>query len=117
MFSIFLPTFVAMVLKPAILRDSVAAASPLQLSKMTTKREIACFGQGPIGSYQALTRLVPSIGCTIPGVPAPEPEKNRWRSRLRPIQAHDQVDGVVGCGQPVGFLRLAGRVLVDIQHQ
>jgi hypothetical protein len=33
------------------------------------------------------------------------------------FSAHDQVDGVVGCGQPVGFLRLAGRVLLDAQGE
>ena len=34
-----------------------------------------------------------------------------------PVQAHHQVDGVVGRGQPVGLLRLSGRVFLDIERQ
>src|SRR6266576_2431381 len=41
--------------------------------------------------------------------------QNRGWSFLRPIQAHYQVDGVVGSGQPVGLLCLARRVFLDIQ--
>src|SRR5271170_4614070 len=43
--------------------------------------------------------------------------ENRRRVGLRPVQAHDEVDGVVWRGQPVGFLIGAGRVFLDVDGE
>ncbi|MCU1250268.1 MAG: hypothetical protein JWQ49_3297 [Edaphobacter sp.] len=44
------------------------------------------------------------------------PQDRRWIF-LRPIGAHHQVNRVIGCGQPVGFLCFAGRVFLDVKRQ
>jgi len=43
--------------------------------------------------------------------------QDRRRRVLRPVQAQDEIDRVVGRGQPVGFLRFAGRVLLDVEGE
>src|SRR5271165_597079 len=43
--------------------------------------------------------------------------QNRRRGVLRPVQSHHQINGVIGRGQPVGFLRLTGRVLLNVEGE
>src|SRR5271165_508196 len=45
------------------------------------------------------------------------PAQNRRRRFLRPVQAHDQINGSVRRWQPVGFLRFPRRVFLDVESQ
>ena len=43
--------------------------------------------------------------------------KDRRRFCLRPIEAHDKIDGAVRRGQPFSFLIRAGTVLSDVERR
>src|SRR6266478_5467802 len=43
--------------------------------------------------------------------------QDRRRRLLGPIQAHDQINGAVGRWQPIGFLGLARRILLDVERE